>query len=307
MAFKLKEKKGLDGQFQEITSELIDEALGALSQRSAATRGRGVHTARKKFKKLRAVLRLIRNGLGDKTYDREDNCLRKSAKPLSSVRDADAMIESLDGLLDHFGDQVTKGSFKTLRNKLVSRRRELRKEILEKQDVMSKVSVSTKKAQKRIRDWPSLPDRFDIFNRALRDSYQQGQRDMKVVLRRPTDENFHEWRKSVKYLRYQLQLFEAIWPPLISEMVEQAHLLTNALGADHDLVVLGDLSQDELKESMNDEEAELLSALINKRRAELKNEALALGQRFYAEKPRQFSQRLKDYWKVWQNEVVEAK
>ncbi len=303
MAVKLKEKKGLDRQFQEIFSRIIDEALHSLSQRSAATRGRGVHTARKKFKKSRAVLRLIRAGLGDKTYEREDNSLRKAGKPLSSVRDADVMIETLDGLLCHFRDQVRKGSFKTLRNKLVSRRRDLRKEILEKQNMMSQASASAKKLQKRIKDWPSLPDRFEILNRGLRDSYEQGWRDMKAVLVQVTDENLHEWRKSVKYLRYQLELLEHLWPPLIGEMVEQAHLLTDALGTDHDLVVLDELTQGELKESLKDGEAELLTALINQRRAELKIEALALGQRFYAEKPKQFSQRLKGYWKAW---TVEA-
>ncbi len=306
MAFKLKKQKGLEKQFQKISSRIIDAAVASLSQRSAATRGRAVHNARKQFKKLRALLRLIREGLGDKTYDREDDSLRKLGKPLSSVRDADVMIETLDGLLSHFKDQVGKGAFKTLRNKLVLRRRDLRKQILERQKAMSKVSASARKVQKRIEDWPSLPDRFGVFNRGIRDTYEQGWRDMREVLHGATDENLHEWRKSVKYLRHQLEILEALCPSLIGEMVEQAHLLTDALGRDHDLVVLEELTRDKLVESRKDGETELLTALISQRRTELRSEALALGQRFYAETPKQFSQRLKGYWKTWLSEASVA-
>jgi hypothetical protein len=44
---------------------------------------------------------------------------------------------------------------------------------------------------------------------------------------------------------------------------------------------------------------EMLLALIDRRRAELEQEALLLGRRFFQDGPRGFARRLKGYWKTW--------
>jgi CHAD domain-containing protein len=302
MAAKLKKKKKLKKQFQKISSKMIDKALDALSQQGVAVRGKGLHNARKRFKQLRGMLRLIRYGLGKKAYKRENSALRNLGKPLSAVRDADVMIETLDGLIAHFQDQVSEGLFKTLRGKLVSRRRMLRRQILEKEKAMAKVAASTKKVRKQIQAWPSFPDRFKILKQGIGNTYEQARQQMNIALNEPTVENYHAWRKSVKYLRYQLEILESLWPPLMGEMAKQSHHLADLLGTDHDLVVLGELAQNELTEFLEDPEAELLTALINQRRAELEHEAMALGQRLYAETDKQFTQRLKGYWQTWQSD-----
>jgi hypothetical protein len=46
-----------------------------------------------------------------------------------------------------------------------------------------------------------------------------------------------------------------------------------------------------------------LLALIDRRRAELEQEARLLGQRFFQDKPRTFVRRLKGYWKAWDTEI----
>ena len=43
-------------------------------------------------------------------------------------------------------------------------------------------------------------------------------------------------------------------------------------------------------------------ALIDKRRAELQAEALILGDRVFAEKPKALQARLHEYWQAWQTE-----
>ena len=48
---------------------------------------------------------------------------------------------------------------------------------------------------------------------------------------------------------------------------------------------------------------EILLALIDRRRAELTQEALLLGQRFFQDRPREFARHLKGYWKSWHNSI----
>ena len=51
---------------------------------------------------------------------------------------------------------------------------------------------------------------------------------------------------------------------------------------------------------------ELLLALIDRRRAELQEEVLRLGRRFYADKPRAFTDRLRECWEAWRAEAPAA-
>ena len=78
--------------------------------------------------------------------------------------------------------------------------------------------------------------------------------------------------------------------------------MADLLGTDHYLAVLEDLARNECKKSCDAEEAELLYALVNQRRMELENEAVIIGPKLFAETPKQFSQRLKGYWKSWKHD-----
>jgi hypothetical protein len=51
---------------------------------------------------------------------------------------------------------------------------------------------------------------------------------------------------------------------------------------------------------------EILNGLIEQRQRELRAAALALGARFYAEKPSTFCDRLGGYWQTWRREKKSA-
>jgi hypothetical protein len=60
------------------------DQLGAARNGSFAA---GVHEARKDMKKLRSALRLVRDGIGEKAYRRENHRYRDAARRLSGIRD----------------------------------------------------------------------------------------------------------------------------------------------------------------------------------------------------------------------------
>jgi hypothetical protein len=55
----------------------------------------------------------------------------------------------------------------------------------------------------------------------------------------------------------------------------------------------------ERRELFADADLEKLFSSISERQDELAADALALGERVYAEKPRAFERRIRSYWKSW--------
>ena len=71
---------------------------------------------------MRAVLRLVRGQIGNKTYRAENRRFRDAARKLSDARDAGVLIGTLDSLLEHYPDDAP--SLDRLRADLDRRRRE---------------------------------------------------------------------------------------------------------------------------------------------------------------------------------------
>jgi CHAD domain-containing protein len=118
------------------------------------------------------------------------------------------------------------------------------------------------------------------------------------VRKDPAADVRHEWRKRVKDLWYQQRLVVDAWEPVLAAQAEQAHLLSEHLGDDHDLAVLHEAITSGRMDAGSDSEAIL--ALIDQRRNELLHAALTLGDRLYAESPKAFARRVTSYLRAWE-------
>src|SRR5262249_26149610 len=96
-----------------------------------------------------------------------------------------------------------------------------------------------------------------------------------------------------------LQILQPVWAEMMEEFVSQADHLGDLLGDDHDLAVQQQMITDEPDRFGDQETREVLLALIDQRRAELQQEAMLLGQRLFGDRPKEFTRRLKQYWKMW--------
>ena len=299
MASQLKQNKKLGRQISKISDKLLKKTINELSQKSPSSQAEGVHSARKKLKQLRGILRLVQSSTSNKVYRKENRTFRDAGRPLSEARDADVMIEALDDLVKHYQENVKSNAFKNLKLALIKRRRAMRKRLAGRQGVKREVRASLKKATSRIEDWASIPNDFNIILQGLKTTYSSGKSEMDVALGEKSFERLHEWRKFVKYLRYQLDALEPLWPPVIGPTVQELHHLADLLGSDHDLAVLEELVGNECSDCCGPEEKELLNALVNQRRQELQMEAFIIGPKLYAESPKQFAKRIRGYWKTF--------
>ena len=85
--------------------------------------------ARKRFKKVRAILRLVRDKIGEDVYKKKNICYRNAGRCLSDVRDSVVIIETLDELTEYFGDQLLDDAFAGVRESLVDARKATKQHI----------------------------------------------------------------------------------------------------------------------------------------------------------------------------------
>ena len=300
MSFELKRGEAVPKGIRRIVCERAEKALAVLDRNGTKTVGdKRVHDARKRFKEVRGALRMVRGDLGDKQFRRENRVFRDAGRPLSEVRDAKVLVDTLGELVEHYKAQLAAEPFKHLRGALNARRRDVRKQVLDKKGTTRSIVSKVRKSLRRVGDWPLTHNGWKAIAAGLRQTYDQGRKSMQAAINDGSDEAFHEWRKRTKDLRYGIELLARAWPETMQSMAQAAHDLTDLLGQDHDLAVLLTVVDSEPKNVCPDDERELLTPLVAQRRTELWAEARELGRKLFAETDDQFVDRIHGYWKAW--------
>lgn len=297
MGFKLKKGESFSNEIKRIVTEQLDIALEDLRP-ATRSKDEAIHDARVRIKKIRALLRLVRDSLGKEVYQTEDIAYRDSARILAQVRDSAAMLEIANTLIEHFSEQLSTNAFAEILAPLKNARN---KKQSDRKIAMSKAATSLRQARRRVADWPKLGQHAS-FAKGLKRVFKSGKNEFVKASHQPAVKTFHEWRKQVKHLLYQSQLLRPIWPKSMKALGRELKLLAEYLSEDHDLAILRERVIEQLDNSDNRTEIEALVALIDQRRNELELDARGLGNRIYAERPRSFISRTEAYWQAWRSE-----
>lgn len=309
MATTLHRSKPGAKDVRRIARKEIEKALDALERKAVSDED--VHTARKELKKARAMVRLLRDALGKRAYQRENVALRDAARPLSRVRDSKVLIDALDKLSEHVGNSSAAAAVKQLRQTLDRERKALLRRTLNGGAPLQVPRRQLRSAHRRAEHWHVGRGGWSVLGKGLKRVYANAHQAFATVREIPSDENLHEWRKQSKYLWHQLQVLTPLRPASIGKLAGQLHKLTDYLGDDHDLSVLrgkvvsrepahGEPSARSPADRPGRHFARNpLPALINQYRTQLRTDALALGHKLYKEDPDAFEQRFQQYWKDW--------
>lgn len=302
MAYQLEVQETFSEGVKRILAEELGGALTGLRGEATGdatvhnTAHNAVHDARKRFKKLRAALRLVKSDLGGKRYRQADVLFRDAGRALAGLRDAEVLLATLEALVAQVDAKAHRKTFNRAR-KVLSARQQL---VAAQADVLTEgVAAKVAAVQEQITSWP-LGDAWRSAAPNVKDSYKQGLKTFGQAYRHPSDDSFHEWRKRVKDLWYQLRILNPLWPEVMVELAAQAGKLADLLGEEHDLAVLAQTLADDPAFGAP-AEVEGLLELIEGRRVALRTEAEALGRRLYADKPKVFVRRFGAYWQVWRS------
>jgi CHAD domain-containing protein len=270
-----------------------------------------VHEARKALKRLRALLRMVRDDIGFAVYRNENVVLRDAGRALAPVRDSWVMATSISHLQEVAPAAIPAEAFRGLHRRLLERHLRLTGEVLNDRQRMLDLGVTLRTARARFASWPvadavgdaaapvrhRIPDAFGSVGPGITRVYRRGRRAMRAAERVPAEPTFHEWRKRVKYLRYQVEALNLLWPNVLGAFEASLGELADVLGDEHDLAVLGRLVQsDRMLLPVDGERYAFLTAVARQRIA-LQRRAFGIGRLAYAETPPRFAARLDAYWR----------
>ena len=129
--------------------------------------------------------------------------------------------------------------------------------------------------------------------------YGRARNRMLRALTYETPETFHDWRKQVKYLYYQLQMLGSISRRRLEAMVSRLRKLEDKLGEDHNLTVLGVLLFEGREQYGGKRAVKCVVAALARQSRRLRKETAAMGKELFRKKPRKFADKLGKRWTVW--------
>ena len=272
-----------------------DQVERGLTELDGDDPNEGLHQVRKRCKKLRALVRLVRE-VDEDLYRRENAAFRDTARRASHLRDDAAMVEAYDALAGAYEDQVDLASFTPVRDALVARREDAATDV---DDALTTIRSDLEVARGRIATWELPGDGFEMLAGGLERTYRRSRKRQRDAYAEGSTDAFHEWRKRVKYHRYQVRLLQDAWPAVLKSRRQELHTLGELLGDDHDLAVLRARLHAEPEEHGGTDLVAALTGLLDRRRATLQVRADHLGARLFAEKPGAFVDRIGTYWAAW--------
>jgi CHAD domain-containing protein len=272
-------------EIRDIVRRRIGKAARALRGRSPPSDA-AVHHARKQLKRARAGLRLLRDAVPRASYARENAELRDAARPLSLVRDARVMLDTLEAPRS---PGIHHGAGLGLRRALRGERLCLRREILQRPENRKRIVSSLTLAEHRVGRWRPGGDDGRIFRAGMKRIYRRGRKALARVEADRSVENLHEFRKQVKYLGLAMEALESIKIHHLKKLAKRAESIADGLGDGHDLAVLREKIIS-LSPAVRDVPKRLLSR-IGQRLRKLEKKAVQRGGRLYEARPGKFIDR----------------
>ena len=285
--------------FRRILSEQIRRASNELGSGDEPTDD-AVHEARKCVKRARSALRLIQPAITEQFHNANDR-LRLVGRTLSSLRDAQALIETLGELEqeesnDDPASADLKGEFQTAFTRLSANKQGLIASPRTKTAVHSALRSLTQFADS-ISKLPLDEINFAAVVSSLEKTLKRGRKACSHAYSHSDAAHFHDFRKRVKDLRFQLAILSSLWPDVLSGYSDSAKDLEQYLGEDHNLAVLSDV----LRKDHSHEDFSALSARIEKKQRRLRDRAKLAAGRLYSDSPKAWRARLNACWQAWQD------
>ncbi len=296
MSYSFQQKPSIEENVRSVYSELLNQSIYELTHSYGRSHS-AVHETRKCFKKIRALIRLVRDEIGEDTCKAYNIFFRDEGRKISDLRDVNVLIETLDDINKAYQHELSEEVFTGIRAKLIRKKHALSKKLLYRKKILQKIFGRLEETDVYLPSISIQHESFSAFEGGLHRVYKRARKGLVKAYAERSVEAFHDWRKRAKYLRYQIDLLSPSWPSVLSLQEKELNNLTDLLGEHHDLAVLEDeIAAINIK---NTEALEVLLALIHERKRILEEEARPLGARLFAEKPKSFLNRLESYWNIW--------
>jgi len=295
MPYRILKRERTDAALRRIVVEQVDRTLAEMTNEGLAVETK-IHQARKRCKKIRAVVRLLRPEHED-LYRHENAWYRDAARSLSELRDQDALFETHKRLVSHpVCESVPRTVCCSAAEEFRGRRDHAAADTARLAATLDDFIEAMRQGRARAPDWTLAGAGFEMMTDGLRKTYRRGRKAISRSYEEGTPDAFHEWRKRVKYHWYHMRLLRGLWKPVMHAHCRQVHVLAGLLGDDHDLALYLQAMEAAPSAFGKQPYVKQLIRAAQQRRRQLEEAAHPLGLRVFAEKPPAFTRRMEAYW-----------
>lgn len=266
--------------FRTLACEKLD-VLNDLMRPRPEDVNTAVHDARRLLKTLRALLRMIRPGIGEACYQRENSCLREAARLLAPLRDAWVRLALTETLQRESCEPAVHRALGFASQFLRQEYEETRLDHPPEQ-IFLQVRQLLESTRKRLPDWPWPEDSADDWSRGCQTTFEKGRSRFQNLLGHPSTFNVHELRKRCKDLRYQLEFLALLKQNSSRPRIRLLHKLTDVLGEHHDLAILRETLVNLDCEKRTGRELAALEESLEGQQRNLFRAGIELGNRIFA-------------------------
>ncbi len=295
--FSITNSESIAGNIQRILMEQLDY-IKMQSEREQQDVHKAIHETRKSIKRIRAVLRMIRDEIGYSSYFRENVFYRDLSRNLSEIRNFEVLSGSIQTLQKDLSNTIPPEVFVSLEEELDRQKREVTGGLDKLNQLLKKTASEIDSGRERINDFPIRHDDFGALEGGLSRVYRQGRRYLRNARKNPSPTRLHDLRKRMKYFWYQVDILQPIFPGPMKAYASTLEMISENLGVYHDLQVLQEfLAGSEIIQDARVNEA-LQEACIAKKSMLLQNIWPMAGMA-YSEKPQSMVNRLASYWEIF--------
>jgi CHAD domain-containing protein len=291
--FRLKQGASVSSEIRRIVLKQLEAAISELHTVGDPQSDDAVHDARRRVKKIRAIIRLVRPVL-DKAYRAVDRDLSTVSRLLAPVADGRGIVETLKEIEHRYPASLPK------RTLAVARAGVLRNGARADRDAHArgilKIAAGTLRSERnRVKRWQIRGDGFRAIAPGLEESYRRARRMMLVTWSKPKPSHFHTWRRYVKDHWFHIRLLEGRCGNHLVAYERRIEALDGILGEYHNVNLLRDLLVTDA--SLPQEESARCLRVVSRYQRVLCRHAELLGARIYTERPRRFVRRVRHLWR----------
>jgi CHAD domain-containing protein len=275
------------------------EALHRIEQPKKADRTEDIHFVRVQCKRLRALLRLLKPVTDVEAVQRESIRLRDAGRALSGFRDAFVTGETFQRVFEGAAPRHMRDA-----SRLLGMKQAHTKNKADLENALKECAKTLHHIADEFRQLPFSSRGWTVLAPGLEKSYRRARKDYERCADRGAGhlgECFHNWRKGVKELGYQLEIFENLDNKELHQLRKNFRRLGSLLGEDHDLVVFAEHVREREKNYAGLANFRPVRKRLRRRLKELRAKEFDLARKLFADKPRLWIRELSDDWTLWKN------
>ncbi len=197
-----------------------------------------IHEIRRNIKKIRAVLRLIRDEAGYGFYYRENRFYRDQGRLLSEIRSIEILNHSLNLVNRNFKTGIPREEVNHIAAEIAERRNDIIINTIEKQKILQHISSEVSVNRERLKTFKLEKNDFSGIKPGITRIHKHCRNYLKICTKNLQITKLHDFRKKIKYLLYQLQMIYFVFPSLLKVYISSLDTIADNLGIYRDLYEL---------------------------------------------------------------------